>query len=53
MNLTTSIIGIVAYLILAPIAGGLLAGIDRRISARMQEDMALRFFSRFMTFLNY
>lgn len=36
MNLTTSIIGIVAYLILAPIAGGLLAGIDRRISARMQ-----------------
>lgn len=36
MNLTTSIIGIVAYLILAPIAGGLLAGIDRKISARMQ-----------------
>lgn len=36
MNLTTSIIGIAAYLILAPIAGGLLAGIDRKISARMQ-----------------
>lgn len=36
MNLTTSIIGIVAYLILAPILGGLLAGIDRKISARMQ-----------------
>jgi len=36
MNLTTSLIGIAAYLILAPIAGGLLAGIDRKISARMQ-----------------
>jgi Formate hydrogenlyase subunit 4 len=36
MNLTTSIIGIAAYLILAPIAGGLLAGVDRKISARMQ-----------------
>lgn len=36
MNLTTSMIGIAAYLILAPIAGGLLAGIDRKISARMQ-----------------
>jgi formate hydrogenlyase subunit 4 len=36
MNLTTSIIGIAAYLILAPIAGGLLAGADRKISARMQ-----------------
>ena len=36
MNITTMIIGIAAYLILAPIAGGLLAGIDRRISARMQ-----------------
>ena len=36
MNLTTSIIGIAAYLILAPLAGGLLAGIDRKISARMQ-----------------
>jgi hypothetical protein len=36
MNLTTSFIGIAAYLILAPIAGGLLAGVDRKISARMQ-----------------
>ena len=36
MNMTTIIIGVAAYLILAPIAGGLLAGIDRRISARMQ-----------------
>lgn len=36
MNLTTSIIGIAAYLILAPLVGGLLAGIDRKISARMQ-----------------
>lgn len=32
----TVIISIVAYLILAPVAGGLLAGIDRKISARMQ-----------------
>lgn len=36
MDITTIIISVVAYLILAPIVGGLLAGIDRRISARMQ-----------------
>lgn len=36
MELTKIIISVVAYLILAPIAGGLLAGVDRRISARMQ-----------------
>jgi len=30
------IISIIAYLILAPIVGGLLAGFDRKISARMQ-----------------
>ena len=36
MSITTSIIGIAAYLILAPLAGGLLAGIDRKITARMQ-----------------
>lgn len=36
MNLTTIIISVVAYLVLAPIAGGLLAGVDRKISARMQ-----------------
>ena len=36
MNITTVIISVAAYLILAPIAGGLLAGIDRRITARMQ-----------------
>lgn len=35
MNMTV-IISVIAYLILAPIAGGLLAGIDRKISARMQ-----------------
>lgn len=31
-----SIIGIAAYVILAPFIGGLLAGIDRKITARMQ-----------------
>jgi ech hydrogenase subunit B len=37
MNTTiTIIISVVAYLILAPFIGGLLAGIDRRITARMQ-----------------
>ncbi len=36
MDYTKVIIGVAAYLILAPIAGGLLAGIDRKISARMQ-----------------
>lgn len=35
-HLTISIISVVAYLLLAPLAGGLLAGIDRKISARMQ-----------------
>ncbi|MCR5792148.1 MAG: NADH-quinone oxidoreductase subunit H [Lachnospiraceae bacterium] len=34
--MTTKIIFIVAYLILAPFIGGLLDGIDRKISARMQ-----------------
>jgi formate hydrogenlyase subunit 4 len=36
MDITKMIIGVAAYLILAPIAGGLLAGIDRKITARMQ-----------------
>ena len=31
-----NIISVIAYLILAPIIGGLLAGIDRKITARMQ-----------------
>ena len=30
------IIAVIAYLVLAPLAGGLLAGLDRKISARMQ-----------------
>ena len=30
------IISIIAYLILAPLAGGILAGLDRKVSARMQ-----------------
>ena len=34
--MTTVIISVVAYLILAPIIGGLLAGLDRVISARLQ-----------------
>lgn len=33
---STVIISVVAYIILAPFVGGLLAGIDRKISARMQ-----------------
>lgn len=32
----TAFIGILAYLILAPLLGGLLAGIDRKITAKMQ-----------------
>jgi formate hydrogenlyase subunit 4 len=36
MSPAVNIIGIVAYLILAPVAGGLLAGVDRKLSARMQ-----------------
>jgi ech hydrogenase subunit B len=37
LNQTTiTIIGIVAYIVLAPLLGGLLAGIDRKITARMQ-----------------
>ncbi len=34
--MTFRIIGIVAFLVLAPFLGGLLSGIDRKISARMQ-----------------
>ena len=30
------IISIIAYLILAPFVGGILAGLDRKVSARMQ-----------------
>ena len=30
------VIGIVAFLFLAPLVGGLLSGLDRKISARMQ-----------------
>ncbi len=36
MSISTSVIWVIAYLLLAPIAGGFLAGIDRKISARMQ-----------------
>lgn len=36
MMIIKTIIWIVAYLILAPIVGGLLAGFDRKLSARMQ-----------------
>lgn len=32
----TAFIGIIAYLILAPVFGGLLSGIDRKITAKMQ-----------------
>jgi formate hydrogenlyase subunit 4 len=35
-NITVTIIGVAAYLILAPFVGGLLAGIDRKLSARLQ-----------------
>ena len=36
MSFPMSVIGVIAYLLLAPIAGGFLAGIDRKISAKMQ-----------------
>jgi formate hydrogenlyase subunit 4 len=36
MNVTAIVIGVAAYLILAPFVGGLLAGIDRKLSARLQ-----------------
>jgi formate hydrogenlyase subunit 4 len=36
MNITAIIISVAAYLILAPFVGGLLAGIDRKLSARLQ-----------------
>jgi formate hydrogenlyase subunit 4 len=35
-RITYIIVAVVLYLILAPIAGGILAGVDRRITARMQ-----------------
>jgi len=36
MMIIKMIIGIAAYLLLAPAAGGLLSGLDRKLSARMQ-----------------
>ena len=36
MITTNTIIGIIAYLILAPVVGCLLAGVDRKVTARMQ-----------------
>ena len=36
MNIAKQIISAVAYLLLAPLAGALLSGIDRKICARMQ-----------------
>ena len=36
MKTLTIVIGVVAYLLLAPLFGGLLAGLDRRVTARMQ-----------------
>lgn len=41
------IIGIVAFLILAPFLGGLLSGIDRKISARMQGRIGPSIFQPF------
>ena len=35
-EMVINIISGIAYLILAPVIGGLLAGVDRKISARMQ-----------------
>lgn len=34
--MTYRVIGVIAYLLLAPVIGGLLSGLDRKISARMQ-----------------
>ena len=42
-----TIIGIVAFLILAPFLGGLLSGIDRKISARMQGRIGPSIFQPF------
>ncbi|MDR1603300.1 MAG: NADH-quinone oxidoreductase subunit H [Gracilibacteraceae bacterium] len=36
MNIATTVLAILIYLIAAPLVGGLLAGVDRIISARMQ-----------------
>ncbi|MDR2089442.1 MAG: NADH-quinone oxidoreductase subunit H, partial [Clostridiales Family XIII bacterium] len=36
MNIESTIISVAAYFILAPFVGGLLAGIDRKLSARLQ-----------------
>ncbi|MDR2295998.1 MAG: NADH-quinone oxidoreductase subunit H [Clostridiales Family XIII bacterium] len=36
MNIAAIVIGVAAYLILAPFVGGFLAGVDRKLSARLQ-----------------
>lgn len=47
----TSIIAVVLYLLLAPLAGGLLAGLDRIISARMQRRVGPPLYQPFYDFL--
>ena len=46
-----TIISVIAYLILAPLAGGLLAGLDRKLSARMQRRVGPPFLQPFYVVL--
>ena len=41
------IIFIVAYIILAPLIGGLFAGLDRKLTQGCRAESDLRYFSRF------
>lgn len=45
--MTYRVIGIIAYLLLAPLIGGLLNGLDRKISARMQGRIGPSIFQPF------
>jgi formate hydrogenlyase subunit 4 len=47
VNLQTTIIAVLAYIILAPLAGGILSGFDRIISARMQSRVGPPLFQPF------
>ena len=44
-----NVIGALLYLLLAPLLGGLLSGLDRKISARMQRRVGRLCCSLFMT----
>lgn len=52
-EMVINIISGIAYLILAPVIGGLLSGVDRKISARMQRRVGPPIMQPFYDFSNF